>query len=182
MHCESKLIKQLKQQLNQLQKQRIGIRKMRALEDISREEFLQDYEEMNTKIASLQMKIQDFESTLPIPDSPNIDLSRIKRILNSWLDADAANVPNDLIEQFVQQVIVMDDNTFYWILNFPFPLSASLRSNPKPHALLGTDYESAKPKPLFSFTVTKDDARAYCRLIGMKFIGKKWTDKKIILA
>ena len=51
VHHELQLIKQLKQQLNQLQRQRDGVRKMRALEEISKEEFLQDYKEINAKIA-----------------------------------------------------------------------------------------------------------------------------------
>ena len=51
----------MKQKLDQLQKQRIGLKKMRALEEISKEEFLQDYKEINAKIVSLQMKIQDLE-------------------------------------------------------------------------------------------------------------------------
>ncbi len=138
------------------------------------------------------MKIQDLELSSKTHVSPNIDLSHIKLTLNSWLDADAAKVPDILIEQFVRQVIVVDDNTFYWILNFPFPLlktcaeeeypvSAPLRSCQKPRSSLGADFDSTKPRAMFSFTVTKDDASAYCRLIGMKFIGKKWTDKEIVL-
>ena len=47
------LIKQLQQQLKQLQKQRTGLRKMRALEEISGKEFLQNYEKLNAKITSL---------------------------------------------------------------------------------------------------------------------------------
>lgn len=187
---ESRLSKPLNQQLQELKRQRTGLRKMRALEDISREEFLQDYEEINTKIASLKMKIQDLESSSKTHISPNIDLSHIKRTLSSWIDTDAPNVPDILIEQFIRQVTVVDDNTFCWILNFPFPLHKSckvekfpfpvyLKSGQKLHRFLGTDFDNAKPRSLFSFTVTKDEARAYCRLIGIKFIGKNWLIRKL---
>lgn len=188
IHCEPPLSKHLKQKLDQLQKQRIGLKKMRALEEILKEEFLQDYKEINAKIVSLQMKIQDLEFPSKTYVSPNIDLSHVRITLNSWLDADVENVPDILVEQFVQQVIVVDDNTFYWILNFPFSLSttcteeypivASLNLCQKPRSSLVPNSSNAKSRPMFSFTVTKDDAKAYCRLIGMKFIGKKWTDKK----
>lgn len=190
---ESQLIKKLKQQLDQLQKQRDGVRRMRALEEISKEEFLQDYKEINTKIALIQMKIQDMELPLKTHTDPNIDLSRIRRTLSSWLDVDTPNVPDNLIEQFVRKVTVVDDNTFCWILNFPCPSFktceeekysdfASFGSCQNPCSSLDADSNNAKIRPMFSFTITKDDARAYCRLIDMKFIGKRWTDKKIILA
>lgn len=33
-----------------------------------------------------------------------------------------------------------------------------------------------------TITITKEDARAYCRSIGMKFFEKKWQDKTVIIS
>ena len=90
----------------------------------------------------------------------------------------------------MQQVIVVDDNNFCWVLSFPFlfhktcekekyPAPAPFRSCQNPHHSLKINPDSVKARTMFSFTVTKDDTRAHCRLIGMKFIGKKWSDKEL---
>ena len=38
------------------------------------------------------------------------------------------------------------------------------------------------PRELLRFTVTREMAAAYCKEIGLKFFGKKWHDKTVIIS
>ena len=37
------------------------------------------------------------------------------------------------------------------------------------------------PQTLLSFSITEEEAEAYCHSIGMKFFHKKWQDKTVII-
>lgn len=104
-----------------------------------------------------------------------------------------------MVQQFILQVVVVDDNTFNWTLNFAEDMPADQQQmSPSEIALqLYRDRQSAgkegkidtllsrhitDPQPLLTFTITREDAKAYCEEIGLKFFGKKWHDKTIIVS
>lgn len=38
------------------------------------------------------------------------------------------------------------------------------------------------PKTILSIKITREEAEAYCHFIGMKFFGKKWRNKTILIS
>ena len=38
------------------------------------------------------------------------------------------------------------------------------------------------PQTILSIQVTREEAETYCHSIGMKFFGKKWRDKTILIS
>ena len=38
------------------------------------------------------------------------------------------------------------------------------------------------PKMILSIKITREEAEAYCHSIGVKFFGKKWRDKTILIS
>ena len=99
-----------------------------------------------------------------------------------------------MIEQFILQVVAVDDTTFNWTLN----LSATVNDyTPTPSEIARRQYHERKsggvynaglsssitdPKEIFSFDVTEADARAYCEQIGVRFFAPKWQDKHVVIS
>ena len=85
-------------------------------------------------------------------------------------------------------------NTFNWTLDLSSHEAGARHLQPSEIALLQyrehqsgnmdtiLDRHITDPQPLFTITITKEEAQAYCRSIGMKFFGKKWQDKTVIIS
>ena len=179
--------------LEKLRKKQQGLRSMCALGDISREEFLQDNQELQGEIDRLTMQIEDLESSEESPASPVLDMRQIRKTLCQWMDFSGPVIPEELVEQFVLQVVVVDDNTFNWTLD----LSPAGKDHLRPSEIALRKYRAEQrnepvdtvlprhithPHELFRFTTGKEEAAAYCRSIGMKFFAKKWQDKTVIVS
>lgn len=189
----------LQAQLDRLEQQQAGLREMRALGDISREEFLRDNKRLQEAAERLQEQIRDLDTMQTQPAAPPLDLAQIRATLERWVDLSSPVVPEALIEEFILQVVLVDDNTFCWTLdldNLSAP-PAQRRLTPSQIALAQyrrehTQSESGEdplldrylspPKELLSFTITAEEARAYCESIGMRFFEKKWHDKTVIVS
>lgn len=193
-------IQTLEMQLNRLQKKQAALRDMRADGEISRDEFLADNERYRNEIQSLELQIADLKTNVTgYSQKPAFDMDTIKATLDRWIDFSEATIPDALIDQFILQVVVIDDNTFNWTLDL-FASDAAPRikpsqiawytywnnqrngENPDTPIDVSLSRHIANPSTLFSFTITKQEAADYCKKIGMKFFASKWHDKTIIVS
>ena len=171
------------------------LREIYADGDISREEFLSDSQQLHDEVEHLEQQIQDL-SNRDNAAEPIIDLKQIKSILDQWIDLSAPVIPDALIDQFILQVVVVDDNTFNWTLDFSTDIPDAVRDL-HPSQIAWQAYHAQRtdtpidsvlnrhitnPQALFTFTVTEQEARGYCQSIGMKFFAKKWQDKTVIIS
>ena len=189
----------LQAQLDRLEQKREGLRDMRALGDISREEFLRDKQKLEEAEARLRKQLQDLDSMQKQPATPALDLEQIRATLEQWVDLSAPIVPEAVVEQFILQVLVVDDNTFNWTLDLSrqtapkqprlkpseiaFALYHRTKSN-EVECLEDTELERyiLQPQEILSFSVTAQEAKAYCQSIGMRFFEKKWQDKTVTIS
>lgn len=194
----------LHEQMAQLEKKLEGLRSMCALGDISREEFLADKQKIQEEISCLQEQLQALENHSSEPPL-KLDMSKIRSTLETWVDFSGPTIAEALVDQFVLQVVVIEDNVFNWTLDLtgsPLtseerPLSPSeiafhlyhqKQSSASEHNPESTSVGTVlsphitNPQELFRFTITEADAAAYCKSIGMKFFGKKWQDKTVIVS
>ena len=193
------LLKALEKQQAQLVKKQEGLREMCALGMISREVFLQDNRKADQELAELQKKVEDLQAQSAEMPVSALDMKQIRQTLDQWVDFSGTVIAEEVIRQFILQVVVVDDDTFNWTLNFARDLPADQqRMNPSAIALqLYRDRQSAgkdgkidtqlsrhitDPQPLLTFAITRGEARDYCQEIGLKFFGKKWRDKTIIVS
>lgn len=193
-------VQTLEMQLNRLQKKQAALRDMRADGEISRDEFLADNERYRNEIQSLELQIADLKTNVTgYSQKPAFDMDTIKATLDRWIDFSEATIPDALIDQFILQVVVIDDNTFNWTLDL-FASDAAPRikpsqiawhtywnnqrngENPDTPIDVSLSRHIANPSTLFSFTITKQEAADYCKKIGMKFFASKWHDKTIIVS
>lgn len=193
----------LDQQIKKLQKKQEGLRSMRAMGDISREEFLTDHQAVQVEIDNLRRQLDDLRSSAKQAASPQINMDAIRATLEKWVDFSGPTVSDALVEQFILQVVLVDDNTFNWTLDLSGKPSADVSERLSPSKIALQLYRSKQhsevhppqaaidtvlsrhitdPQELFSFTITKDEAAAYCKSIGMKFFAKKWQDKTVIVS
>lgn len=112
----SALLESLQNQLDRLHTKLEGLRGMCAMGDITREEFLHDKQSIQSEIEHLHARIEDV-STLSLSPAPTLDMSQIKRTLDSWLDFSGPKISEELIEEFILQVVLINDNTFNWTLD-----------------------------------------------------------------
>ena len=193
-------VQTLEVQLSRLQKKQAALRDMRADGEISREEFLVDNERYRKEIQSLELQISDLKTNVTGNcEKSAVDMDTIKATLEHWIDFSEATIPDALIDQFILQVVVIDDNTFNWTLDL-FASDAAPRikpsqiawhtywnnqrngENPDTPIDVSLSRHIANPSTLFSFTITKQEAADYCKKIGMKFFASKWHDKTIIVS
>lgn len=193
-------VQTLEMQLNRLQKKQAALRDMRADGEISRDEFLADNERYRNEIQTLELQIADLKTNVTgYSQKPAFDMDTIKATLDRWIDFSEATIPDALIDQFILQVVVIDDNTFNWTLDL-FASDAAPRikpsqiawhtywnnqrngENPDTPIDVSLSRHIANPSTLFSFTITKQEAADYCKKIGMKFFASKWHDKTIIVS
>ena len=171
------------------------LREIYADGDISREEFLSDSQQLHNELEHLEQQIQDL-SNRDNAAAPIIDLEQIKAILDQWIDFSAPVIPDALIDQFILQVVVVDDNTFNWTLDFSTDIPDAVRDL-QPSQIAWQAYHAQRtdtpidsvlnrhitnPQTLFTFTITEQEAREYCQSIGMKFFAKKWQDKTVLIS
>lgn len=193
-------IQTLEMQLNRLQKKQAALRDMRADGEISRDEFLADNERYRNEIQSLELQIADLKTNVTgYSQKPAFDMDTIKATLDRWIDFSEATIPDALIDQFILQVVVIDDNTFNWTLDlFASDAAPKIKpsqiawhtywnnqrngENPDTPIDVSLSRHIANPSTLFSFTITKQEAADYCKKIGMKFFASKWHDKTIIVS
>lgn len=187
----TQITERLQAQICKLQQKQQGLRSMRAMGDISREEFLMDNEAAQKEINALQLKVSESISLDEKAQIPVIDLAQIRKTLNEWVDISGPIISEAIISQFVSQVIVVDDNTFNWVLNLGGSDYANCSNKSNQYRSLAQCHVSAtfpnhenaiEPKEVLSFTISGDDAKAYCHSIGMKFFGKKWHDKLVVIS
>lgn len=117
------------------------------------------------------------------------------------MDLSAPTVSDALIDQFILQVVLVDDDTFNWTLDLSHPSGpvtpkrltpseialalyrrehAQAEPSPADEALL--ERYVSQPKELFTFQITAQEASAYCQSIGMRFFEAKWHDKTVIVS
>lgn len=178
----SSMLEQMNRQIETLKKQQEGLRRMRALEDISREEFLSDNKKLQEEIDALQIQISEQQSSCTSEATTGIDFEKIRTTLNQWIDFSRPTIADALIEQFIRQVVVIDDNTFNWTLDLTHKTVPDQTFHMVPDIDIMLSNHVADPQELLSLTITKDDAAAYCKSIGMKFFAKKWNDKTVIIS
>lgn len=185
-------------QMEKLKKSLERLRRMCAMGDITREEFLSDSAAIRSDISTLELQIKDLRTTADQQSAAfSLDFARIRETLDRWIDFSGPTISDALIDQFILQVVLIDDDTFNWTLDL-----SSDKGEERPTASqialdlyrqqmstgAGTPVDSmlsnhiTDPHELFSFTISADEAAAYCKSIGMKFFRKKWHDKKVIIS
>lgn len=186
-------------QLAELEKKQEGLRSMCAMGDITREEFLHDREIIQAEMERLQARLADQEQDAPSQEF-ELDLEQIRRTLSRWVDFSGPTISEELIDEFILQVVVVDDDTFNWTLDLSSRSAGDRRLSPSEIALQQYRERQAAqgassapidtvlsrhitdPQTILSIQVTREEAEAYCHSIGMKFFGKKWRDKTILIS
>ena len=186
-------------QVARLEQKQEGLRGMCAMGDITREEFLRDNQKIQAEIHQLQERIDDLTKASACP-SLGLDMAEIKRTLNRWVDFSGPTISEELIDQFILQVVVVDEDTFNWTLDLsshsagerhPRPSEIALQQYRERHSSLDSDSASVDtilsrhitdPQTILSIQVTREEAETYCHSIGMKFFGKKWRDKTVLIS
>ena len=192
-----------KRQIEKLLKRQSGLRGMCAEGLISKQEFLTDNNSIESEITLLESQITEMTQLAVSAEKNNgIDMDYIRSVLNSWTDFGNPFVPESLIEQFILQIVVIDNDTLNWTLDISGSgeehLTAAQISHyrywernqrKKYEGLPEEAYLDLKlnnhilePKELFSFMVTQKEAEDYSKRIGRRFFHWKWTDKKIIIS
>lgn len=169
---------------------------MRSLDEISREEYQTDSSAVKEEIQQMQAQIELLQGQSQSQRS-GIDLDEIRATLEQWIDIDAPTIADAIIDQFILQVVVIDDNTYNYTLDLAPPIEKNGRMTPSEIALrmyhhnrdaaaYPIDTKLARhildPQDIYSFTVDARDAEEYCKEIGMRFFNKKWTDKRVIIS
>ena len=182
----------LNRKLDRLKKQQSGLREMRALGDITREEFQEDNMRLQQEIDALESQIADLDSTKESAESP-INMDKIKATLNQWVDLSGPMIPDALIEQYILQVVVEETNVFNWTLNLDCcttglipPGEIARRKYHERRTDGAIDSMLSKhitnPQTVWGMVITEEHARSYCQLIGQRFFAKKWTDKVLYVS
>lgn len=185
-------------QMEKLQKSLERLRRMCAMGDITREEFLSDSAAIRSDISTLELQIKDLRTTADQQSAAfSLDFARIRETLDRWIDFSGPTISDALIDQFILQVVLIDDDTFNWTLDLSSdkgeerPTASQIALDlyrQQKSAASGVPMDSmlsnhiTDPHELFSFTISAEEAAAYCKSIGMKFFRKKWHDKKIIVS
>ena len=185
-------------QMEKLQKSLERLRRMCAMGDITREEFLSDSAAIRSDISTLELQIKDLRTTADQQSAAfSLDFARIRETLDRWIDFSGPTISDALIDQFILQVVLIDDDTFNWTLNLSSdkgeerPTASQIALDlyrQQKSASSGVPMDSmlsnhiTDPHELFSFTISAEEAAAYCKSIGMKFFRKKWHNKKIIVS
>lgn len=179
----------LKHRVERLKKQQQGLREMRSLGDITREEFQQDNQKLQQDIDALEQQLADANSSDKSAESP-INMEKIKTTLNQWIDLSGPVIPDALIEQYILQVVVERTDVFNWTLNLDCSAAKMIppseiarrqyheqRTNGAIDAMLSKHITN--PQTVWEMVITEEQAREYCKKIGQRFFAKKWTDKTV---
>ena len=186
----------LEKQIEKLEKSLGGLRRMRSLEEVSREEYQLDSLALKEEIQQLQAQIELLRSQTR-PQKLGIDIQEIRSTLEQWVDLSTPTISDPIIDQFVLQVVVIDDNTYNFTLDLAPQIQKNGRLRPSEIALkmyhhtrnsaeYPIDTKLARhildPQDICSFSIDAHEAEEYCGAIGMRFFSKKWTDKRVIIS
>ena len=175
---QSSLIAALTSKLERLHRKDMGLREMRALGDITREQFLSDQARLQDELEATQHQLDMLRSD-GIPAGPVLDIKAIRNTLEQWVDLSVPAVADELIDRFIRRVDVLNDTTYRWQMDLTAPeKQAPLDA---PFADILPPAPESEPQELFRFQVTTDDAAAYCAEIHMRFFRSKWKDKTVII-
>lgn len=189
-------IANIERKIGKLDKSLSGLRRMRSLDEISREEYLLDSSTIREEMQHLQAQIELLQSQTP-SSKTGIDMQEIRATLEQWIDLSAPTIPETIVDQFILQVVVIDDNTYNYTLDLspqteeigrmaPSEIALQMYHHNRDSAAHPIDSKLARhildPQDIYSFAVTTQDAEAYCKEIGMRFFAKRWTDKRVIIS
>ena len=93
-----------------------------SMGDISREEFLNDNQEIQQEMDALASQINDIQTQKEETKSSVLDIEQIRQTLSQWVDFSGPVISEELVDQFVLQVVAADDNTY----NFFLPIAKSV--------------------------------------------------------
>lgn len=197
----SNLVGALEEKVDRIKKKQAGLREMRAVEDITREDFLEDNNRLQQELAQLECQISDLQRVDWQKKTTMLDIESIRHTLERWVDFSGPTIDESVIDEFILQVVEVDNDTFNWTLNLEAPeVEADTKLTPSQIALkvyrehvkgnpAKEDHLDAvlsthitNPQTVLTITVTKEDAEQYCHSIGMRFFAKKWCDKTIIIS
>ena len=108
----SSVLDALQKQRDRLVKKQEGLREMRALGDISREEFLHDNQRLQKELETVQLRLDDLGTVTTVPGT-GLDLEAIRATLNRWVDFSGPRIADELIfhqqpgEVDVEEVVVV---------------------------------------------------------------------------
>ena len=193
-NSENAVADSILKRMGMLEKKLEGLREMRALGDITREAFLIDKQKVEEECKKLEIQLHDLEQTEQGKKNNELDINAIRQTLNRWIDTSTLTISEELVDEFVLQIVVVDDQTFNWTLDLTAPnQTRAKRMKPSEIALLQyrekqtgcdsqLDSRITDPQMLLSFSITEAEAEEYCHAIGMKFFRKKWEDKTVIIS
>lgn len=193
-NSENAVADSILKRMGMLEKKLEGLREMRALGDITREAFLIDKQKVEEECKKLKIQLHDLEQTEQGKKNNELDINAIRQTLNRWIDTSTLTISEELVDEFVLQIVVVDDQTFNWTLDLTAPnQTRAKRMKPSEIALLQyrekqtgcdsqLDTRITDPQMLLGFSITEAEAEEYCHAIGMKFFRKKWEDKTVIIS
>lgn len=197
-----KVTAELEKQLQKLSGRLKRFQQMRADEELNREDYLantrdtqEQMDAIKAKIKNIKVKSEDKASTY------DLNFDAIQKTLQQWSDFSSPRIAEELVEQFILQAVEIDDNTFNWTLNLSKEMTKgesdgqqtaseiSVRLYRERMAAKANKYVEKplsnhikNPQTVDQFTITRDEAKRYCDSIGLKFFGKKWHDKVVIIS
>ena len=175
---QSALIEALTGKMKRLHRKDTGLREMRALGDITREEFLDDQARLQVELEETQRQLDILQSERATPE-PALDISVIKATLERWVDLSGPTVADELVDRFIRRVDVLDNETYRWQLDLTGPAREAPLDAPLDGIL--PPVPEAEPQEILRLQVTADDAAAYCTEARMRFFRSKWKDKVVII-
>ena len=172
------LVAALADELERLHRKEAGLREMRALGDITREQFLSDQARLREEQDETQRRLDELQPEAP-PAGPTLDIRAIRSTLEQWVDLSGPVVADELVDRFIRRVDVLSSTVYRWQIDLTppktqTPLDAPLADILPPAA-------EPEPRELLRFQVTADDAASYCEERHMRFFRSKWQDKTVII-
>lgn len=85
----------------------------------------------------LEIQLHDLEQTEQGKKNNELDINAIRQTLNRWIDTSTLTISEELVDEFVLQIVVVDDQTFNWTLDLTAPnQTRAKRMKPSEIALL----------------------------------------------
>lgn len=168
----------LTNKLERIRRKAEGLREMRALGDITRDQFLSDHARLREEMETTQHQLNQLQAETASA-CPALDIRAIRSTLEQWVDLSGPVVADELVDRFIRRVDVLSSTVYRWQMDLTppkaqAPLDAPLADILPPAA-------EPEPRELFRFQVTADDAASYCEERHMRFFRSKWQDKTVII-
>lgn len=156
---------------------------MKADGEITVDEYKMAYHSAKKKIEELEDKIIKYEAEAAKRKKKVLDLERIEKRLNSFVDLKGYKVSDDMIEMFVERIIHRGNDEFLWIIN----LSEDATGSGLKYRISGYDREYAKTlnddsqfNIVTRFIIPVEECKEYCEnVVHRRFIPRYW--KNIIV-